>query len=95
MPTGARSISCVVTLSQKCDVVAWTNPSTDMGRMRSHIERDVTVVISARRANSGSTGRVRRSASRPSLRAVDDHSSLAILLRESAYKQFFYSENSK
>jgi hypothetical protein len=43
------SISCTVTPSQTAKVVDWADFAADMGRLRPHVERDVTAVIGAGR----------------------------------------------
>jgi hypothetical protein len=53
MHTDSTSISCTVTPSQKTKAVEWTDPAIDMGNLRSHVQRDVTVMVSARRVKSG------------------------------------------
>ena len=53
MHTDCTSISCTVAPSQKTKSIQWADPALDMANLRSHVERDVTAVISATRAKSG------------------------------------------
>jgi hypothetical protein len=45
MHTDCISISCTVALSQKTKSIQWADPALDMVNLRSHVERDVAVVI--------------------------------------------------
>ena len=51
--SGFALASVVSSPSQKTKSIEWTDPALDMANLRSHVERDVVVVIGGMREKSG------------------------------------------